>query len=761
MRLVGAEESVRYGWAEIIEDAEPAEGYKRVGFSLVPYGVMDSCVNFVKTTAGRTAVRGGSQVALTLPTTTEVLAIQRYSQDGVAIVGYNSAAGGSHAISLRSADLSTQVASTSLGWTGSPARAHMVELFEKIYVADATPGIGNRKQLVSVNASGTVTPVTANLGGASEAVRPFCIATYSSVLFASGFDTGQVDAPAKLWASFLGQSPDVAPPDNFDPNAWIIIGAQGEYITAMVPGQSVLLIAKEAELYQLTGAGQANPGWQYAVQPVENSDYLGVKWPGGLCYAEGYWYGVSEAGPWRYDGSKPPEVLVRARLRSWGGVTSISQAVVRYDPTRRAVMFGLITGTDTAIRNIWLYDIDQEGWVGDWRLPVAVNDCFAIAESGLAAPSGPPTGLAINDSAATLTSISGSLGSTDITSSTEVWVDSGAGYVKNQTLNPNVLSFTVAGLASNLAGNIKLRYVKNGIASAFGASAPFHTRLSPPLLSATTTGQTTATVRVTQQSNLSTINLTRNAGLIKTWASQPNGQVTLNDTGLTASTTYLYSATVTRADWPSVINTSTAVTAQITTSGSGGGGGGTIATPGAPSFVDASATLTSVSATFTPGDATLETEVWCNRGSGFALDQTLGAGVGSFTITGLPNGYAVPTELRHKDGVGNTGPFSSIVTGHTLLPAPLVSSGGADQGDITINVKALVNASQITLSRGGTAIKTWVGIVAGTTYSYADFGVSCGNSYTYTAVLLNSSWPASIDTATGGAGLSTLACGPQ
>lgn len=761
MRLVGAEESVRYGWSEIIEDAEPAEGYRRVGFSLVPYGVMDSCLNFVKTTAGRTAVRGGSQVKLTLPTTTEVLSINRYSQDGVAIVGYNSAAGGSHEVSLYSADLSTLVASGSLGWTGGAARAHSVELFEKMYIADATPGIGNRKQLVSVNASGVVTPVTAQLGGASEAVRPFCIATYSSVLFASGFDTGQVDAPAKLWASFLGQSPDAAPPANFDPQAWIIIGAQGEYITAMAPGQSVLLIAKEAELYQLTGAGQANPGWQYAVQPVENSDYLGVKWPGGLCYAEGYWYGISEAGPWRYDGSKPPEVLVRSRLRSWGDVTSISQAVVRYDPTRRAVMFGLITGTDTSIRNIWLYDIDQEGWVGDWRLPIGVNDCFAIAESGLAAPSGPPTGLAINDSAATLTSISGSLGNSDITSSTEVWVDSGSGYVKNQTLNPNVLTFTVTGLPANLAGNLKLRYIKNGIPSAFGPSTPIHTLLSPPLLTATATSPTTVTVQVTQQSNLSDVKLTRNAGLIKTWPAQPNGQVTLNDTGLTASTTYAYSATASRADWPSVINTSTAATAQVTTPASGGGGGGTIATPGTPTFADGSATLTSAHASFTPGNPTLETEVWCNRGSGFALDQTLGAGVTSFTISGLPNGYAVPTELRHKDGAGNTGPFSPIVNGHTLLPAPVVTSGGADQGDITVNVKALAAGSQITLSRGATAIKTWVGITAGTTYSYADFGVSCGNSYTYTAVLLNSSWPSSIDTATGEASLSTLACGPQ
>lgn len=762
MRLVGQEEAVRYGWAEIIEDAEPPAGYKRVGFSLIPYGVMDSCKNMVRTTAGRIAVRGGSQSKLTLASTTQVLAINRYSQDGLALVGFNSA-GPSHTVFLYSADLATQVAATAMGWTpASPARPVITELFEKLFICDATVGLSNRQQLVSVNASGTVTAVTANLGGSNEALRPFCVATYNSVLFASGFDTGQLDAPAKLWHSFLGQSPDVAPPNNFDPNAWNIIGAQGEYITAMVPGQNVLLIAKEAELYQLTGYGEALPGFQYAVQQVENSDYLGCKWPGALCYAEGYWYGASEAGPWRYDGSKPPEVLVRHRLRSWPSVISLDKAVVRYDPTRRCILFGFVTGSDTAIRDVWLWDIDAEGWVSDWRLPVGVNDVFAIATSGLAAPNGSPNGLAITDTSATLTSISGTIGTQDITSSTEIWTDSGSGFVKSLVLNPNVLSFTVPSMPANTAISVKARYIKNGIVSPFTSTVTAHTLLSPPTISATATGQTTATVQVTQQSNLSTLNLTRNAGLIKTWTNQPNGTVTLSDTGLSASTTYVYSVTATRSDWPASINTSAAATAQVTTQSSGGGGGGGIATPGSPTFADTSASLSTVSMSFTPGDPTLETEVWCDEGSGMSLVTTLGAGVSGYTIVGLSAGTAVPTKLRHKDGAGNTGSFSLTESGHTLLPAPVITSGGADQGDITVNVKALASGTQITLNRGATFLKNFVGVSKGTTYSYGDFGVSCGNSYVYSAVLINSSWPSSINTsAQGSANLSTLACGPE
>lgn len=758
MRLKGSPEAVKYGWTSIIENAEPADGYRLAGFRLIPVGVMDSCYNFVRTADGRLAVRGGSQAKLTLNDTnnmTSVLAMERYSQDGSIIVAHDTV-GAQHHFFLYSADLGTLVHKNSLlGWSGAePSRPRAVELFEKLYVTDATEGIAGRQQMVAISADGTQTNVQPNIGGSgTEILHPYCAAVYNNVLFIAGQDFGETDAPAMVRHSFLGQDPSVAA--GWDPLAFNTIGAAGEYVRAMEPGNSILLIAKESELYRLTGFGQALPGWQYRVQPVDNTDYLGVKWPGALRYAEGYWYGVAESGPWRSDG-QTTEILVRPRLRSWQQVTALDRAVVRYDPFRRVIMFGFVIAGQTQISRVWLWDIDAEHWVSDWILPVTVNDFVAVAEAGLAAPTGAPGTPSITHTSATLTTVTGVAVLTDTSASTEIWIDRGAGFVKDQVLVPAATAFTISGLTNSTAYPIQARHIKNGIASGYGGVAFGYTLLQSPQLSASVIGPSEIDLTLVQQSAGSDLKLLNDSVLIKTWAAQPNGTVTFANTSLSSGTQYTYVAESFRGDWPSAIQTSAPVTVMATTTGSGGGGG--LAIPSVPTFNASDSTLTAVTATFSPGDPALSTEVWANQGSGYVLITTLTPATTTFTIPSCPNGTAIPCKLRHKDGSGNVGAYGSIGTGFTLLPAPTVSNASSERTSITVSVHGAVMAT-VTLQRDGITIKTWTNAAAGTN-SFTDIGVDCGNSYTYSAFLTRSDWPAGItQSATTTESFDTLGCG--
>lgn len=760
MRLKGTEELISSGWVGgIVEDAEPSDGYRKSGFTMVPVGIMDACTNFVRTTDGRLAVRNGSQAVVQLDdglgtNASSVLAIQRYSQDGAVLVFYEASAG-VHFAALYSGDLQTRVvsAATNLAWNKTPndppARPRVVELFEKLYIGDATRALADRQPLVALDAAGTKTAVLADFGSGSEAVRPYALAVYNNVLFISGQDAGQVNAPAMVRHSFLGKPPENA--DGFDPEAYATIGAAGEFITAMVPGRSILLIAKENELYRLSGFGRALEGWQYAVQPIENTDYVGVKHPGAMCFAEGYWYGVGESGPFRTDGLSI-EMLVRPRLRSWRNVTALDQAVVRYDPTRRAILFGLVTGNATAINTVWLWDIDAEQWMADWLLPVAVNDIYALATQGLAGPDAAPSSLTIDHTQATLSSVTGSFTTGDTTAKTNVWVDKGTGFVLALTLNPNVTTFTIPGLPNSAKCPVKVEHIKNGISSGFTGVVYGYTVLAAPTLEVTGTGANSVNLSATQQANGADLVLKRDGTTIKTWVAQPSGTLPYADTGRASSTTYTYTLYSTRADWPASLVQSATVTAQATT------GASNITPPGSPVFDHSQATASTCHFSFTPGDASLPTEVWVNHGSGFTFLTQLAAGVTTYTVSFLNANTALPVELRHKDpATGSTSLFSAIGTGYTTLTAPTLASPTSDHTSITVNVTVPVRAN-LTLKRDGTTIATWSNVL--NTQSKYDSGLACSNGYTYTASFVAVDWPAQLQQSpTATSSFSTAECG--
>jgi hypothetical protein len=557
------------GHLGIIEDAEPILGFANGA----PIGIMDSCLNYVPSGSSRLAVRGGTKSKLTLldsgaAALSNVLSISRYSQSGAFFVGHR-AATSKHWGYLYSADLATpnganpiDLTAATFGWnTAAPARPHMTELFEKMYVADATRVTpGSRGQLLSINSGGAVTGVDSDFGAGAEHNRPFCIATYNNVLFVSGQDSGVTAAPAMVRHSFLGVSPDAA--NGFDKDAYNTIGARGEYVTSMVPGTNALLIAKENELYRLTGFGRAVSGWQYTVTPLDNTAGVGVKWPRAMTYAEGLWYGIGDAGPFVTDGIKNIEVIVRPRRRSWRSIISLDKAVVRYNPERRVVSFGVMLTGDTAIKTLWLYDIDSQGWVADWPLPATIVDMYSIVSGTALGPSAAPTALSITHASATLTSVTGAFTVGDASASTEVWVNAGGGYYLDQTLAATVNAFTtVVALASSLNLQVKIRHTKDSIPGAFISEVQGYTKLATPSVSQVLPKQYDyVNLSYVQNADGRTLYLKRAAATIATFTLLPSGTYAFMDdnggAGLACGNSFAYTVISEDLSWPAAIQQS-------------------------------------------------------------------------------------------------------------------------------------------------------------------------------------------------------------
>ena len=745
MRLHGSEESVRAGWSGIYEDAEPTDAYRKVGFTLVPIGLMDSSANMVRTANSRFAVRGGSQTAVAMldesgSALTQMLTMQRYSQDGALVVGYRDATQ-RHTLALYSADLATELARHDItAWPAGPAAVpHAAELFEKMYLADATRQIGARQQLVSVDATGTMVAVAADLGNGSEVLKPYTVAVYNNTLFISGQDVGGLSAPAMVRHSFLGVSPDAA--GNFDSNAYETVGAAGEYITAMIPGRNVLLVAKENELYRISGFGRALAGWQFVTTPIENTDYVGAIAPKGICFAEGYWYGVSGVGPWRTDGINI-EVLVRSRLRSWRQVTHLERAVVRYDPTRRLILFGLVTGSATAINTIWLYDMDAEQFISDWTLPAPANDVYALAQQGVIGPAAKPGVPTFQDDLATLTTVAGSVTLGDTSAPTEIWVDRNTGvFVLDQTLPLGVSTFTIQGLVNSTQYPVKARAVKNGQYTTFSAVGKAYTKLAPPILQAVQTASDTVTLTVEQQAGAdSDLSVTRSEGglTLATFTTLPAGSIeTVTDTQVSVGNLYHYFATTTNAAWPAAIQTAfVEVALGVTTTGVN------MLPPSAPAFVDAQATTGSVHITFTPSDNSLQTEVAYSVDGGAAATVTLAAGVAAADVAdaAMKGTNRVSVRLRQTDGT-NFSAYTEWVVGHTVIALPRISvpSSGADWNVIAMDADIEV---EFILKRGTTLLVQ----TPGTTHSsYYDSGLTAGKPYSYNLTAYRADWPADMN----------------
>lgn len=587
------------GWVHgLIEGADPDASQPPAG---EPQGVLEGGENLVATQTGKLAVRGGSGVAQTFtePGTaalTAMLALAPFSQTGAVAVGFH--AGTSKTFAYRLTDdlaFTTGSEATSrhdLGWTAAAApRPVLAELFEKVYIVDATPNIGNRQALVSLDASGTVTTPTFDLGGGAAVLKPYCAAVFNGVLFIAGYDkASHTDEPALLRHSFLGAAPDSA--NGFDATAWEMIGAAGQRITGLAAGRSLLMVAKEHELYRLTGAGQANPGFQYAVQQLDNSPGFGVVNPYALAHFEGYWYGIGEAGPWRSDGDGV-ESMVGTRRRSWPKVTQLPTAFVTVHPERRVVLFGFCMAPPAAGRSttvpwvLWLWDVDRECWTCNWTFNADFLQVAAIPTATASAPSadvgnggggGTDVGGApiVDHTLATLSSVHVSWDNNgDVDSSTELWVrdvTGGAGSVLWAIADPGVAVYTLTGLSDTHHYAVKARHVRGTIAGGFTAEADAYTKLATPG-TPTRAFYTSVSVKVRtiQNANGADLTLTRDGVLLHTFSAAATGTYDYTDIDLTCGTYYNYDAQAYMASWPAVLQYSDIASVALATKDCGGG----------------------------------------------------------------------------------------------------------------------------------------------------------------------------------------------
>lgn len=329
--------------------------------------------------------------------------------------------------------------------------------------------------------SGTL---TGGAGTNPAPLVPLCAAEYNNVLFVAGYgDESNQDAPQRVRHSFLGQDPS-DPVNGFDGLAYNDIGATGIPVKAMVKGRGILLVVKDNEMWRITGFGNAQPGWQYQVEMVNNTFGYGVSNPWALCFAEDYWYGWGNNGPFRTDGYVV-ESLRGPREFSWRLLNSFDTYFVEYHADRRVVCFGVHPAQAEGDRSatvpwvLWVWDVARRVWQPDQKFGDAshspdfgagfdLNHIKSINATTVAGPTGAPTILPVTD--VLLDGFTANWTNFDTSASTEVWVaQAGGSFTLYNTAAPGASSLVVGGWAQGNAYSVQVRHTKAGVVSAFSA----------------------------------------------------------------------------------------------------------------------------------------------------------------------------------------------------------------------------------------------------------------------------------------------------
>jgi len=473
------------GWiGGLVQDAEA-----------LPLGSIVEGTNFVPTAAGRQQTRGGSRIMLTLRddagTPAEISQtplLVPFTPVGAVAVGWSNGQNKHYAYRLtadiafftgtESTSRTDLTAAPSTTWTNGSAAARPVaaELFEKLFLADATTAHASRNEMLSLTSAGVVArPTFVFAGGAASALTPYCLEEYNGVLFLAGYgDEGDKDRPEILRHSFLAKSPDAA--DGFNQDAYLLLGAKGQRVTALRKGRGLLLAAKDNEFYRITGFGRAYPGWQYQVESVQNTPGLGVSNPLALTFAEGFWYGIGAQGPFRTDGYNV-ESLVGPRQRGWRAITQIDRAWVAYHPERHVILFGVVRpldlivfphfGTGVYPSAQWVWDIQRSVWQTDWTfgfnelwMASPVTTTTSVGPS--ASPSAPST------TAQTATGYTANWTNGDATAQTEYWqkIEAGGTWTLMDTLSAAVAS-SARTIHSHQEVYWKVRHRRSGVTSEY------------------------------------------------------------------------------------------------------------------------------------------------------------------------------------------------------------------------------------------------------------------------------------------------------
>lgn len=137
-------------------------------------------------------------------------------------------------------------------------------------------------------------------------------------------------------------------------------------------------------------------------------------------------------------------------------------------------------------------------------------------------------------------------------------------------------------------------------------------------------------------------------------------------------------------------------------------------------------------------------EIHRDSGSGFALHDTVGANVTTYSDTGLSQGTEYSYKVRAVGG-GESGPFSNVVTQTTDTDPPsaitdltATKDGTNPETEIDLSWTDATGETSYDVYRKTTGAFTRIaqGLAAGTT-SYADTGLSSNTIYTYKVTAIN------------------------
>ena len=500
-RIDGARLDIQ-GWAGgVREDIEPRAWSRGAG-------VLDDALNIVPVGGDRLAVRGGSrvQLAFALNGISQVLGVFPFSPVGAVAIAFSAANDRHYAYALTdtltfalpngSPTESGSSVSLGSGWeTAAPGRPQAVELFETLYVIDTATA--NRRPMVTIKLVGSAlvcTTPTYNLDGIpgnDAPMRPGVISAFNSHIFIGGYDSEAANlAPHMVRHSFLGRDPSNV--DGFDPDAYSIFGAQGQPVRAMCPGNTILLAAKENELYRITGSGRGVEGWQFPYAQLNNSQGFGVTNPYALAQYNGTWYGVGRAGPFRTDGSSVDGLLgeKRERARSWARVGALETAFVLAHPDRQLILFGFHQSGSpqrpTLPFVLWTWDVERERWQAAQQYPRTFHFVGAIPTATGGGPSQQPSAPVqlLTRGNYAFDSVTCTFSAGDLTATTEVWAReaNGISYLV-QTLPAGIQRFTIPAPVSKRLF-VRLRHAKGITTGEFTGEVPCYTRILAPQVKA-------------------------------------------------------------------------------------------------------------------------------------------------------------------------------------------------------------------------------------------------------------------------------------